>query len=166
MKILAIESTCDETAAAVAENFGLGVRVLSSVVASSIAIQEKYGGIIPELAAREQVKSIVPVIKEAMGEIKMEEIDAIAVSFGPGLMGSLLIGVETAKTLSWIFNKPLLSVKHVSAHLMGNWIINPRNQELKNPRTQDDEVPEMPAIGLVASGGHTDFVYMKSIRDW
>ena len=166
MKVLAIESTCDETAAAVVESFGLGVRVLSSVVASSIAVQEKYGGIIPELAGREQVKSIVPVIKEAIGEIKMEEIDAIAVSFGPGLMGSLLIGVETAKTLSWVFNKPLLSVNHVSAHLMGNWIINPRNQGIKNPRTQDDELPQMPAVGLIASGGHTDFVYMKSIRDW
>ncbi len=166
MKILAIESTCDETAAAVVENIGLGVRVLISVVASSIAIQEKYGGIIPELAAREQVKSIIPVIKEALGEIKMEEIDAIAASFGPGLMGSLLIGVETAKTLAWVFNKPLLSVNHVGAHLMGNWIINPRNQGIKESRTQDDEVPEMPAIGLIASGGHTDFVYMKSVDDW
>ena len=160
MKVLAIESTCDETAASVVESpsagSGLsGVKVLSSVVASSAKIHEKYGGVVPEVASREQVKSIIPVITEALGETNTKEVDAIAVSFGPGLMGSLLIGVETAKVLAWVFDKPLLKVNHVSAHLMANWLTE-----------EDNRTPEMPAIGLVASGGHTDFVYIKSLKDW
>lgn len=158
MKVLAIESTCDETAASVVESFGRGVKILNSVVASSVAMHEKYGGIIPEIAAREQIRSVIPVIKEALGEIKIEEVDAIAVSFGPGLMGSLLIGVETAKTLAWVYGKPLLKVNHVSAHLMANWILE---HDTVTPRQGD--TPELPAIGLVASGGHTDFFYMESI---
>src|SRR5258706_13350588 len=100
MKILAIESTCDETAAALVESYGGGIRVIRSIVASSVEMHQKYGGIVPEVAAREQIKSIIPVITEAVGDEK-EEIDAIAVSYGPGLMGSLLVGVETAKVLSW-----------------------------------------------------------------
>ncbi len=165
MKVLAIESTCDETAAAVVESFGGGVRVLSSVIASSVKMHEKYGGIIPEIASREQVKSITPVIIEALGEETINEVEAIAVSFGPGLMGSLLIGVETAKVLAWTHSKPLLRVNHVEAHLMANWIIE-KNQKIKNSKTQNFEVPELPAIGLIASGGHTGFVYMKSITEW
>ncbi len=162
MTILAIESTCDETAAAVVESFGGGVRVLKSVVASSVEMHEKYGGIVPEVAAREQIKSIIPVVTEA---INKDSIDAVAVSYGPGLMGSLLVGVETAKALSWAWKKPLLRVNHMAAHVLANWIIE-RNQELKESRTQDNEVPILPAIGLVVSGGHTDLILMETLDKW
>lgn len=154
MRILAIESTCDETSASVVESFEGGVRVLSNIVASSMDIHTKYGGVIPEIAAREQIKSVVPVIIEATKDIK--PVDAIAVAYGPGLMGSLLVGVETAKVLSWAWNKPLLKVNHVVAHLMANWIIE----------NKGDSTPSFPALGLVVSGGHTDIVYMKDISDW
>ncbi|HBC45167.1 MAG: putative tRNA threonylcarbamoyladenosine biosynthesis protein Gcp [Candidatus Collierbacteria bacterium GW2011_GWB1_45_35] len=167
MKVLAIESTCDETAAAVVESFGGGVRVISNVVASSVEMQKKYGGIVPEVAAREQIKSIIPVITEA---IKGEEIDAVAVSYGPGLMGSLLIGVETAKVLAWAWKKPLLKVNHMAAHVMANWIVGEKTQELKNSRTQDIEnfydIPHLPAVGLVVSGGHTDLILLESLLKW
>lgn len=162
MKVLAIESTCDETAAAVVENFADGVRVLKSVVASSVEMHEKYGGIVPEVAAREQIRSIIPVIMEAISD---EEVDAVAVSYGPGLMGSLLIGVETAKVLSWAWRKPLIKVNHMVAHVLANWIIE-KNQKLENSKTQNDRVPEMPAVGLVVSGGHTDLILMESLSKW
>jgi N6-L-threonylcarbamoyladenine synthase len=155
MKVLAIESTCDETAAAVVENCGAGVKVISNVVASSVLIHEKYGGIVPEVAAREQIKSIVPVIMEAVGEEK-ENIQAVAVSYGPGLMGSLLVGVESAKALAWAWQKPLLAVNHMAGHVFANWLVDESTQA----------VPEFPAVGLVVSGGHTDIVLMKSIKDW
>jgi len=166
MKILAIESTCDETAAAVVESCGAGVRVISNVVASSVLMHQKYGGIVPEVAAREQIKSIIPVITEAVGEDK-ENIQAIAVSYGPGLMGSLLVGVESAKALAWAWKKPLLQVNHMAAHIFANWIIkeNLNRFPIRSGMTSD-EVPEFPAVGLVVSGGHTDLVLMKSTKDW
>jgi N6-L-threonylcarbamoyladenine synthase len=156
MKVLAIESTCDETAAAVVEACGNGVKVLSSVVASSALIHQKYGGVVPEVAAREQVKSIIPVISEAISSVGRENIEAITVSYGPGLMGSLLIGVETAKVLSATWNIPLIKVNHMAAHVAANWIIN----------SEADRVPSLPAIGLVVSGGHTDLILMKSVNEW
>lgn len=166
MRVLAIESTCDETAASVVESFGDGVRVISSVVASSVVMHEKYGGIIPEIAAREQIKSIIPVIEEAINNIGWKNIDTIAASFGPGLMGSLLVGVETAKVLSWTHHKKLLKVNHVNAHLMANWIagMDCFGSSAKLAMTQ--ELPEMPAVGLIASGGHTDFVLLESPKKW
>jgi len=155
MKILAIESTCDETAAAVVENCGAGVKVISDVIASSVLIHQKYGGIVPEVAAREQVQSIVPVITEAVCGVK-DDVQAVAVSYGPGLMGSLLIGVETAKTLAWAWKKPLYSVNHMAAHVFANWIVS----------DSKTDVPMFPAVGLVVSGGHTDLIFMKNLRDW
>lgn len=152
MVILAIESTCDETAAAVVESFEGGVRVIKSVVASSVEMHKKYGGIVPEVAAREQIKSIVPVITEAMNK---NDFDAIAVSYGPGLMGSLLVGVETAKALSWAWKKPLFKVNHMAAHVLANWITEGVGH-----------VPELPAIGLVVSGGHTDIILMETLDKW
>jgi len=145
MKILGIETSCDETAAAVLED----KTVLSNIVASSQNLHIKTGGIIPENAAREQIKSVIPVITEALEKAnKMpEDLDAIAVTYGPGLIGSLLVGVETAKTLSYLWNKPLIPVNHLIAHLYVNWI---------------KEEPEFPIVGLVVSGGHTDLVIMQS----
>lgn len=162
MKILAIESTCDETAAAVVESLGGGVRVIKSVVASSAEMHEKYGGIVPEVAAREQIKSVIPVITEALAG---QEIGAVAVSYGPGLMGSLLVGVETAKVLAWAWEKPLLKVNHMVSHVLANWIIE-KNQKIKNSKTRNGVVPEMPAVGLVVSGGHTDLIWLESLTKW
>ncbi|HSV94832.1 MAG TPA: tRNA (adenosine(37)-N6)-threonylcarbamoyltransferase complex transferase subunit TsaD [Spirochaetia bacterium] len=155
MKVLAIESTCDETAAAVVESCGAGVKILNNVVASSVLMHQKYGGIVPEVAAREQIKSMVPVIMEAVGKDR-DSIQAIAVSFGPGLMGSLLVGVESAKSLAWAWKKPLYSVNHMAAHVFANWIVE----------SMTTEVPRFPAVSLVVSGGHTDLVLMKNTKDW
>ena len=146
MKILAIETSCDETAAAVVED---GVKILSSVIASSTAMHEKYGGIVPEVAAREQLTCIIPTIKEAM-----TDYDAIAVTIGPGLIGSLLVGVETAKTLCMVTGKPLIPVNHVLAHMYANFI----------PSEVEGSI-QFPAISLVVSGGHTELFLMKSAKD-
>lgn len=158
MKILAIESSCDETGASIAEPCGRGVKILADVKASSAEIHNKYGGIVPEVAAREQVKVMVPVIKEAVEKagVNKDLIEAVAVSSGPGLMGSLLMGVETAKSLAWAWEKDLISVNHMAAHMLANWIVE----------DEGDEVPELPAVGLVVSGGHTDLIEMKAINKW
>jgi len=141
MKILAIETSCDETAAAIVEN---GTKIISNIVASSQDMHIKTGGIIPEIAARQQIKSMIPVIKEA----KAGPIDALAVTVGPGLIGSLLVGVETAKTLSFLWQKPIIPVNHLLGHIYANWL------GVKKP-------PQFPALALVVSGGHTDLVIMK-----
>ncbi len=174
MIILGIETSCDETAVAVVKN---GEEILSSVVASSEELHKKTGGIIPEVAAREQIKCIISVIGEALKDtrilryldIKKEKkkdpsilvfqypniIDVIAVTVGPGLIGSLLVGVETAKTLACVWKKPIMPVNHLQAHLYGNWI------ETKKQRNKKTEKPGFPAVGLVVSGGHTDLVLIK-----
>src|SRR3990172_6524522 len=114
MKILGIETSCDETAAAVIED---GKKIISNVIASSAAMHEKTGGIIPEDAARQQVVSIIPVIDEALKGISISsDIDALAITIGPGLIGSLLVGVETAKTLSLLTGLPIIPINHVLAH--------------------------------------------------
>ncbi len=146
MIILGIETSCDETAAAVLEKKNGRVQILSNVVASSALLQSKYGGIIPEQAAREQIKSIIPVIKAALydSRLSIEKIDAIAVTCGPGLIGSLLVGVETAKVLAKVWKKPLILVNHLIGHFYANWI--------------GGKIPSFPCIGLLVSGGHTDLV--------
>lgn len=161
MKILAIETSCDETAAAIIQGSPKDskVKVLSSIISSSIKLHAKTEGIIPETAAREQIKYILPVIEAAfmkagikMSEKKIPEIDRIAITIGPGLIGSLLVGIETAKTLAFIWKKPIIPVNHLFGHIYANFVkqIN-RKKEV-----------EFPAIVLVASGGHTDLLLMKS----
>ncbi len=170
MRILAIETSCDETGAAVVEkkNNEQFVRLLSNVTATSSKLHAKTGGIIPEAASREQVKFIIPVVVEALlksenigqgsakqnfkkaNRILKEKIDAVAVTFGPGLIGSLLVGVETAKTLSYAFNKPIIPVHHLLAHLYANFISN-KSSIL------------FPFIGLIVSGGHTDLLLFESV---
>lgn len=165
MIILGLETSCDETSAAVVKN---GTQILSNVVASSLSLHTQTGGIIPETAAREQVRYITPVIEKALTESlpKMasfqtnlsapklfSQIDAIAVTVGPGLISSLLVGVETAKTLSLLWQKPLIPVNHLQAHLYANWL----EKEKKG-------FPSFPLIGLVASGGHTDLVLARNHR--
>lgn len=141
MRILGIETSCDETGAAVVED---GRRIVSNVVSSSEAIHVKTGGVIPENAAREQLRYMLPVIEEAT---KGTTYEAIAVTQGPGLIGSLLIGVETAKALAYAKNLPLIPVNHLVGHIYANWL---------NP-----EEPTLPAVVLIASGAHSDLVLLR-----
>jgi N6-L-threonylcarbamoyladenine synthase len=218
MKILAIESSCDETACAVIRD---GTEILSSVVASSTAMHEKWGGIVPEVAAREQLTSMIPVLMETLSsltchagldpasqpnkekldscwslprtslrgrndikEVIQNNIDAIAVTVGPGLIGSLLIGVETAKTLAFVTGKPIIPVNHVLAHIYANFLkTENRKQKTENEILRlpclagrqassvlpasptGGRLPEFPAISLVVSGGHTELFLMKNEKD-
>ncbi len=157
MKILAIETSCDETAAAIIskepkDNY---VKVLSNVVASSFSLHSKTGGIVPEVAAREQLKFIVPVIEKAIKDAKVQikDVDAIAVTLGPGLIGSLLIGDETAKTLAYLWKKPIIPVNHLLGHIYANFI--------KTVGNNNPSIIEFPALSLLVSGAHTDLVLMK-----
>ena len=153
MRILAIETSCDETSAAVVlknskENH---VKILSNVISSSLILHSKTGGIIPDVAAREQLKYIIPVIQKAIenSKLKIKDLDAVAITQGPGLIGSLLIGVEVAKTLSYLWKKPIIPVNHLLAHIYANFV-DPKNKI------------EFPALALLVSGGHTDLVLVKS----
>ena len=153
----------DETGAAVVSPWNKGVRVWSNVKASSAEMHEKYGGVIPEIAAREQVKVILPVIKEALEKVRgrgwqeeLKEIEAIAVAYGPGMMGSLLVGVETAKVLASVWGKKLIKVNHMVGHVAANWI----------KEEETEIVPDLPAVGLIVSGGHTDLVMIDKDNKW
>lgn len=175
MIILGIETSCDETAAAVLTNDNNRITILSNVVTSSAKLQAKYGGIIPEQAAREQIKAIIPVIEESLqvAGYSGQDIDAIAVTYGPGLIGSLLVGVETAKTLSMIWGKPLIPVNHLMGHFYANWITNQyevyssreyigKNTDKPSIRHTAYSIPSFPCLGLLVSGGHTDLVLFDS----
>lgn len=168
MKILAIETSCDETACAIVED---GTKILSNVVASSKQMHEKYFGIVPEVAAREQLKSIIPVLTEALSGSNLESIDALAVTIGPGLIGSLLVGVETAKTIAFVTGKPIIPVNHVLAHMYANFVRDERNnnQQLTTNNLTikqfNNKTIEYPAISLVVSGGHTELYLMKSVKE-
>ena len=146
MKILAIESSCDETAAAVVED---GRKVLSNVISSQIDIHTQYGGVVPEIASRKHIENINPVIREALYEanVTFDDIDAIAVTYGPGLVGALLVGVAEAKAISYALDKPLIGVHHIEGHISANYI---ESSEL-----------EPPFICLVVSGGHTHLVVVN-----
>lgn len=155
MKILSIETSCDETAAAVVESADSGeVKVLSHVFDSSLSEHIQTGGIVPEVAARSQLESIMPVLHQALLETG-QEVDAIAVTQGPGLIGSLLVGVETAKALALTWNKPLVPVNHLLGHVYANWI---RPQDVGD----DWQPPRPPALALIISGGHTELVLLES----
>ncbi len=155
MTILGIETSCDETAAAVITGRGSQVDLKSNVVASSLAMHIPTGGIIPENAAREQIKYILPVVNQAVADAGMTlaDIDALAVTYGPGLIGSLLVGVETAKTIAYVLDKPLIPVNHMVGHIYANFI----NEEGKPALS----IPQFPLLALVVSGGHTDLLLMK-----
>ena len=144
--ILAIESSCDETSCSIIKN---GQVDIATIILSQIDIHTNFGGVVPEIASRHHLKNITMVIEECLrkANMKMEEIDAIAVTYGPGLIGSLLVGVEAAKTLSYIYNKPLIPVHHIAGHIYANNL----NKKM-----------EYPLIALVVSGGHTELIYMES----
>ena len=144
-KILGIESSCDETAAAVVQG---GKRVLSSVVASQIDIHRKYGGVVPELASREHLRQIVPVVREAVAQagITLKDVDAVAVTQGPGLVGALLVGMTYGKALAMSLGKPLIGVNHLAGHVHAVFL---------EASMTGAAIPEMPALCLIVSGGHT-----------
>lgn len=160
MRILGIETSCDETAAAVIED---GQRLLSNVIASSIDLHKIYGGVVPEIAARSHLESILPVIDKALAEAKTDwsDIDAVAVSYGPGLIGSLLIGVLTARTLAIAKKKPLISVNHVAAHPYAAFLTSGISGYKYSP-----SLPTFPLLALIVSGGHTQLVLYKNRKDY
>jgi N6-L-threonylcarbamoyladenine synthase len=155
MTILGIETSCDETAAAVVAD---GRLLLSNVVSTQIDLHNIYGGVVPEIAARSHIETIIPVIEKALEKAWPDSkdtwtnIDAIAVAYGPGLLGSLLIGVLTARTLAYVNNKPLYKVNHVEAHAIANMLLNPQ--------------PKFSMLGLIASGGHTQLVLFRDHFDY
>lgn len=153
MRILAIESSCDETAAAVVEN---GHRVLSSVVASQTDLHAEYAGVVPEIASRAHVEAILPVMQRALSEARVTwtDIDAVAVGHRPGLIGSLLVGVAAAKAAAWALGQPLIGVDHVHAHVYSG-MLNAVDEDAVNE-------PDFPALGLVVSGGHTSMYLLRS----
>lgn len=149
--ILAIESSCDETAAAVVKN---GREVLSSVINTQIAIHTEYGGVVPEIASRKHIENINPVIRKALEDagVTLDDIDAIGVTYGPGLVGALLVGVAEAKAIAFAKNKPLVGVHHIEGHISANYV---ENKEL-----------EPPFVALVVSGGHTHLVKVNDYGEY
>lgn len=164
MKILGIETSCDETAASVVED---GHLMLSNVVASSVDLHKAYGGVVPEIAARSHLEVITPVIAEALqlAKVTWDEIDAIAVTYGPGLGGSLLIGSMTAKTLAIAKKKPLYAINHVEAHIYASFITS-ASPALSTNYQLPTTPPKLPLIALVVSGGHSHLIHLKNHSDY
>lgn len=152
MRILAIETSCDETSVAVVED---GRKVLSNVIASQIALHAQTGGVVPEVAAREHISAMMPVLKQALAEAGMtwDQIDAIAVTKEPGLVGSLVVGRMTAAALAFSMDKPLIEVNHIHGHMYANWL-------------GDGKEPEFPIVILTVSGGHNELVLMRGHGDF
>src|SRR6266542_1214932 len=144
MNVLGIETSCDETAVAIVAD---GNRILSNVVSSQVDLHAPYGGVVPELASREHIQAMVPVLDEALREASVV-IDAIAVTYGPGLAGALLVGVNFAKALAFALSRPLIAVNHLEGHIYAAWLERARE-------------PEFPALALIVSGGHSDAVLME-----
>jgi len=149
MKILGIETSCDETAAAVVED---GTRILSNQIASQVEIHARYGGVVPEVASRQHILSIIPIIKEAMAKYTWEDLSGIAVTIGPGLAGSLLVGVNVAKAIALAWGLPITGVNHLEGHIYANWL--------------DSHNIDFPVVCLIVSGGHSDLVLMRGHGDY
>ena len=145
MYILAIESSCDETSASIIKN---GREEISTVVLSQMDTHANFGGVVPEIASRMHIENITMVLEECLDKsgLTMDDIDAIAVTYAPGLIGSLLVGLMAAKTLAFVYDKPLIPVHHIAGHIYANNLVKPL---------------EFPLVSLVVSGGHTELVYMK-----
>lgn len=161
MKILGIETSCDETATAVVED---GTKLLSNAVLSSMGLHAAFGGVVPEIAARSHIESITPVVKQALDDAKCtwDDIDGIAVTYGAGLGGSLLVGVLTARTLAITKNKPLYAINHVEGHIYANFLTTTPLPGYKLREKQ----PEFPMLGLIVSGGHSQLVLWKDHFDY
>ncbi|MFC1540697.1 tRNA (adenosine(37)-N6)-threonylcarbamoyltransferase complex transferase subunit TsaD [Candidatus Margulisiibacteriota bacterium] len=145
MNILAIETSCDETSAAVVKD---GQKILSNIIATQVEFHKKYGGIVPEVASRKHVEVINPIIAEALGKakVKLKDLDAVAVTYGPGLVGSLLVGICAAKAIAYSLDIPLIGVNHLEGHIYANFLV---------------DKPKFPFICLIVSGGHTMIVLVK-----
>ena len=150
LKILGIETSCDETAVGIVED---GCRLLTNIIASQVDLHSAYGGVVPELASRQHVRDMVPVVEKAVadGGLTLQDIDAIAVTYGPGLGGALITGLNTAKALSFSLDRPLIGVNHLEGHIYASWL---------TPHVPDED-PGFPLACLIASGGHTDLVLME-----
>ena len=159
MIILAIETSCDETAVAILEIKGQSYQVLANLVSSQVYIHKKYGGVVPEVAARKHLENLLPLLDKALKQanLKQKDIDVIGVVYGPGLITSLIVGLETAKTLSLVWQKPLIPVNHIKAHILANL--------LKGDKGKFQEI-KFPALCLVVSGGHTSLVLLKDIHNF
>lgn len=170
MRILGIESSCDETGAAVVDD---GRHILSNVVASQASVHERYGGVVPEVASRQQLSAIVPVVESALQEAQLgwQDLDGIAVTYGPGLAGSLLVGLTAAKALSLARGLPLVGVNHLEAHIYANWLRTEAGQSQHDGGTAVSEIqsegddwrqgdPAFPLLALVISGAHTELVFI------
>ena len=155
MKVLGIETSCDETAAAVVED---GIRILSNQIASQVEIHARYGGIVPEVASRQHILAIIPILKQAMAEARAtwSDLDGIAVTIGPGLAGSLLVGVNAAKAIALAHRLPITGVNHLEGHIYANWLVN----------CHPASAPVFPLVCLIVSGGHSDLVLMKGHGDY
>jgi len=155
MKILGIETSCDETAVAVVVD---GARILSNQIASQVEIHARYGGIVPEVASRQHILAIIPIVEQAMAEAESgwDDIDAIAVTMGPGLAGSLLVGVNVAKAIALARGLPFIGVNHLEGHIYANWLNN----------RDSDVAPLFPVVCLIVSGGHSDLVLMRGHGDY
>jgi N6-L-threonylcarbamoyladenine synthase len=164
MRVLGIESSCDETAAAVVEYDGNSWQLLSNAIASSMDEHARYGGIVPENAARSHIEAIMPVITRSLDEAgcTWDDIDAIAVTYGAGLGGSLLIGVLAARTLAIVKQKPLYAINHVEGHLYANFITHTSLPGYKLP----ESLPQFPVLGLIVSGGHSQLVLFRDHFDY
>lgn len=166
MIILGIETSCDETSASIVEKHGDGsLTVLANTLSSSLTLHAQTGGIIPEIAAREQVKYMLPVLEDVYQKAfgcplasAKEHTDAIAVTYGPGLIGSLLVGVETARTLAAVWDKPIIPINHMLGHIYANWF--------PSSRQPNATLPELPALALIVSGGHTDLLSLQIHGDY
>lgn len=165
MVILGIETSCDETSASLVHASGgfekPHFRILSNIVSSQVKLHAKYGGVVPQLAAREHVKNLPIVLREAANVIRAwkQNIDLISVTVGPGLIPSLLVGVHFAKSLAYTLQRPLLGVNHLEGHIYSNWLQGTR-EALRN------RLPRFPAICLIVSGGHTELLYMQGYSDY
>jgi N6-L-threonylcarbamoyladenine synthase len=159
MIVLGIESSCDETAAALVKD---GNELISNVVATSMDLHAAFGGVVPEIAARSHVESIIPVIDEAVRPVGWDNIDAIAVTYGAGLGGSLLVGVMSARTLAVTKNKPLYAINHVEGHVYANFLTKTQLSNYTLPSSQ----PEFPVLALIVSGGHSQLVLFRNHFDY
>ncbi|TET42757.1 MAG: tRNA (adenosine(37)-N6)-threonylcarbamoyltransferase complex transferase subunit TsaD, partial [Dehalococcoidia bacterium] len=147
MRILGVETSCDETAASIVED---GSKMISNIVASQVDIHARYGGVVPEIASRQHIITIIPVIDEAMSkaQVSWKDIDGIAVTYGPGLAGSLLVGVNVAKAMALARGLPIAGVNHLEGHIYANWL-------------EREKPPVLPCLCLIVSGGHSDLVLMR-----
>lgn len=163
INILGIETSCDETAIAVVSD---GKRMLSNIIASQVDLHSQYGGVVPEVASRQHVRDLVPVLEQAVDSsgLKMKDLDVISVTYGPGLAGSLITGLNAAKAISFSLGIPLIGVNHLEGHIYASWLNTGLNTGLDNPDPSQD--PGFPLACLIASGGHTDLLLMEGHGDY